>query len=106
VEERWDEFAFGRLGWVFCRLSEEIQVVWESRDVNTVGECDFDLEQAILPYGVFLARHCTVPLCENETAIGGLDGFGNEAKGVIAAPGFAVKRSVCRLPQGIRNGTK
>ena len=59
---------------------------------RTVWECDFELEEAALPYGFFLSRDADFPFLEVHDALGVADGFGEEAEGVVSSPLLPVAR--------------
>ena len=111
MEERWDEFAFWGFGRVLCpshcqhlqhqhlsfpprtRICPRSAKV-KKRLFRTIGKRNSNLEKSSLPRCLLLARHAAFPHLEVEGAFGVLDGFGEEAEGVVFAPLFAVRMAV------------
>lgn len=59
---------------------------------RTVWECDFELEEAALPYRFLFSWDADFPFLEVHDALGVADGFGEEAEGVVSSPLLSVAR--------------
>lgn len=61
---------------------------------RTFGECDFEFEEATLPYRLLLAWDAAIPPFEVHYALRVAHGLREEAEGVIASPLLPVGCSV------------
>ena len=64
---------------------------WRGRRL-TVWKCDFELEEAALPYRFLFSWDADFPFLEVHDALGVADGFGEEAEGVVSSPLLSVAR--------------